>query len=103
MKAQLLSAADRLPSLEGLSRTGGRLNAGRALTEPLRTRPALFRLSSQYPLPGEQVRLSGYNLTEGGALSLVSRDGRKITLPETGRTSGEAVVILPPGNSPTPG
>ena len=100
VKAQLLSAADRLPSLEGLSRTGGRLNAGRALTEPLRTRPALFRLSSQYPLPGEQVRLSGHNLTEGGALSLVSRDGRKITLPETGRTSGEAVITLPPGELP---
>lgn len=96
VKAQLLSTADRLPSLEGLSRTEGRLNAGRALTEPLRTRPALFRLSSQYPLPGGQVRLSGYNLTEGGTLSLVQRDGRTIILPEAGRTSGETVITLPP-------
>lgn len=100
VKAQLLSTADRLPSLEGLSRTEGRLNAGRALTEPLRTRPALFRLSEQYPLPGGRIRLSGHNLTEGGALSLVQRDGRKITIPEAGRTSGETVITLPPGELP---
>ena len=100
VKAQLLSTADRLPSLEGLSRTEGRLNAGRALTEPLRTRPALFRLSSQYPLPGGQVRLSGYNLTEGEALSLVLRDGRKMPLPEAGRTSGDTFITLPTGELP---
>ena len=100
VKAQLLSTSDRLPSLEGLSRTEGRLSAGRALTEPLRTRPALFRLSSQFPMPGGQVRLSGYNLTEGGVLSLVLSDGRRVILPEDGRTSGETVITLPPGELP---
>lgn len=95
VKAQLLATADPLPSLSGKSRTGGRVNAGRAVTEPLRVRPALFEVSALFPSPGEELSLSGFNLDQGGPLSLVDRTGQRLPVNERGRTSGTASLTLP--------